>query len=518
MKPLFYLMKKSFKNYMKELKRKPAALIGYIAFIVIMVAAVVSSLNGGSSNHKHFSNYRFGFIVGLVLTVFFYLTIKEGIDKGGSFFRTSDVNLVFTAPISPKKVLVYGILKQLYRTFIMLFFIVIQIPNMTNWFNLKKYGAIIVIFGVFIFMFTMSIISILVYSIASRNNKTREVLKKILQASAIIFVGIALVEGIKIKNIALTGEVIFNSRYFSYIPILGWSKEILMACVNGINSSTYIYSSINIISIAVIIFIIYNVNTDYYEDVLDATESKEQLLRDKKEGKSVNLTKNVRKIKQSYKGTGAKCIFYRQILEYRKSGFFFINFRTISIVVAGLFFGFCSGFNNIITVLYFSVYMLLFFSMQGKWADEIKKQYIYLIPASSFSKLFYATLADNIKSFIDGLILFIVVGIKFKTEPLIILLCAITYTTFGSIYTYIDVLARRILKIESKTLESIIKFLFAIFIVAPGVTVAVYLYMTNENICLMKYLMYVILIVYNLIISSIILIFSKGIFDNLEMH
>ncbi|KEI06228.1 hypothetical protein FDC62_04605 [Clostridium botulinum] len=518
MKPLFYLMKKSFKNYMKELKRKPAALIGYIAFIVIMVAAVVSSLNGGSSNHKHFSNYRFGFIVGLVLTVFFYLTIKEGIDKGGSFFRTSDVNLVFTAPISPKKVLVYGILKQLYRTFIMLFFIVIQIPNMTNWFNLKKYGVIIVIFGIFIFMFTMSIISILVYSIASRNNKTRELLKKILQAFAIIFVGIALIKGIKIKNIALTGEFIFNSRYFSYIPILGWSKEILMACVNGINSSTYIYCIINSIAIIVIIFIIYNVNTDYYEDVLDATEFKEQLLRDKKEGKSVNLTKNVRKIKQSYKGTGAKCIFYRQILEYRKSGFFFINFRTISIVVAGLFFGFCSGFNNIITVLYFSVYMLLFFAMQGKWADEIKKQYIYLIPASSFSKLFYATLADNIKSFIDGLILFIVVGIKFKTEPLIILLCAITYTTFGSIYTYIDVLARRILKIESKTLESIIKFLFAIFIVAPGVTVAAYLYMTNENIYFMKYLMYVILIAYNLIISSIILIFSKGIFDNLEMH
>lgn len=162
--------------------------------------------------------------------------------------------------------------------------------------------------------------------------------------------------------------------------------------------------------------------------------------------------------------------------------------------------------------------MLLFFSMQGKWSDEIKKHYIYLIPSSSFSKLFYATLADNIKNFIDGLILFIIVGFKFKTEPLIIFLCAITYTTFGSIYTYIDVLSRRILKIESKTLESIIKFLFAMFIVAPGVTVAGYLYITSKNIYFMKYLIYVVLIIYNLIISSIILIFSRGIFHNLEMH
>lgn len=75
----------------------------------------------------------------------------------------------------------------------MLFFIVIQIPNMTNWFNVKKYGAIIIILCVFIFMFSMSIISILIYSIAS-NNKTRELLKKILQVSSIIFVGIALVK------------------------------------------------------------------------------------------------------------------------------------------------------------------------------------------------------------------------------------------------------------------------------------------------------------------------------------
>lgn len=79
-------------------------------------------------------------------------------------------------------------------------------------------------------------------------------------------------------------------------------------------------------------------------------------------------------------------------------------------------------------------------------------------------------------------------------------------------------LSRRILKIESKTLESIIKFLFAMFIVAPGVIFAGYLYITSENIYFMKYLIYAVLIIYNLIISSIILILSKSIFHNLEMH
>ncbi|MCY6483379.1 putative ABC exporter domain-containing protein [Clostridium aestuarii] len=518
MKPLFYLMKKTFKNYLKDLKRKPFALIGYIVIAALMIGAIVMSAINPSQRHTHFSNYRFGFIVGMVLMIFFYLSIKDGLAKGSSFFRLSDVNLVFTAPISPKKVLIYGILKQLYRTFIMLFFIVLQIPNMSNWFNLKSYASIILILGVFVFMFSMSIIGILVYSIASRSEKYREMFEKVLKVVAIIFIGIALIQVMKTKNIALAGETIFNSRYFSYIPILGWTKEILMACVYGISNSFYIYGVITVIFIAIMIYIIYNVNTDYYEDVLGATEYKEQLFKNKREGKSVRFNTKLRKIKQSYKGNGAKAIFYRQILEYRKSGFFFINMRTLSMIIAGIFFGMSIGGNNIIAVLYFSAYMLLIFSFQGKWSDEIQKPYIFLIPSSSFSKVFYATLADNIKNFIDGVVLFIIVGIKFKTSPLIIFLCSLAYASFGAIYIYIDILARRMFKIESKTLETFFKFIFAIFIVAPGISISVYLAIAYRDVRYMKYLMYLILIGYNLFISAIILIFNKAIFENLEMH
>lgn len=518
MTPLFYLMKKTFKNYLKDLKRKPFALIGYIVIAALIIGAIVMNSINPSQRHTYLSNYRFGFIVGMVLLIFFYLSMKDGLAKGSSFFRLSDVNLVFTAPISPKKVLVYGIFKQLYRTFIMLFFIVCQIPNMANWFKLKSYASIVLILGVFVFMFSMSIIGILVYSIASRSEKSRDMFDKGLKVVAIIFIGIGLTQVMKTKNIILAGEAIFNSSYFSYIPIVGWTKEILMACVYGISTSFYIYFVITIIFIGVMIYIIYNVNTDYYEDVLGATEYKEQLLKNAREGKSARFNTKLRKIKQSYKGNGAKAIFYRQMLEYRKSGFFFINMRTLIMIIAGIFFGMSIGKNNIMAVLYFSVYMLLIFSFQGKWSDEIQKQYIFLIPSSSFSKVFYATLADHIKNFIDGIVLFIVVGIKFKTSPLIIFLCALAYTSFGAIYIYIDILARRIFKIESKTLETFFKFIFAILIVAPGISISVYLAIAHRDITYMKYLMYLILIGYNLCISTVILMFNKAIFENLEMH
>lgn len=517
MNPLVYLIRKGIKNFIKDLKKKPVALIGYIVFIAIMGFAIISGSGASDTSRKFLSNNRFGFIIGLILTGFFYFSVKEGISRGSSFFRKADVNLVFTAPISPKKVLIYGLLKQLYGTLIMLFFVVIQIPNMRNWFNIKSCGIWIFILGFFLFSFIISIIGILTYSIASRDAKWRRGIKMLINILLGIFIAFLLIEVLKTKNFIVSCENIFGSRYFSYIPIVGWTKEIIMATVVGVSGSFYIYLAMDVVLIAVIIFFIYNMNTDYYEDVLEATDHKEKLLQSKKDGKSQISFKKVRKVKQSYRGSAAKSIFYRQMLEYKKVGFFLINIRTVIMIIIGVIFGICIGRQSVLAILYFCVYMLLFFSFQGKWASEIEKPYIYLIPTSSFSKVFYATLADNIKNFIDGFVLFIVVGIKFKTSPIIIVLCALAYASFGTIYIYLDILSRRIFKIKSKPLESFIKIIFAFIIVIPGIVLSSY-FGFKEGLQFSKYLTYIILIIYNCIISSIILIFNRKIFDNIEMH
>ncbi|ABK61606.1 MULTISPECIES: putative ABC exporter domain-containing protein [Clostridium] len=517
MKPLFYLMRKGLKNFIKDLKKKPAALIGYIFIIAMIVLAILSGSGASDQSRKFLSNNRFGFIVGVVLIGFFYLTVKEGINRGSSFFRKADVNLVFTAPISPKKVLIYGILKQLYMTFVMLFFVVVQIPNIRNWFNIKSCGIGVLVLGSFLFMFIISIIGILIYSIAAKGPKWRTGIKMLMNILGGIFIVFLLIEVLKTKNFILSCENIFGSRYFSYIPIVGWTKEVIMATVVGINSSFYMYLVMDLVAIAIIILAIYNMNTDYYEDVLEATDYKEKLLQNKKEGKSQFSFKKVRKVKQRYRGSAGRAIFSRQMLEYKKTGFFFINIRTVTMIIIGIFFGMSVGEDNILAVLYFCVYMLLFFSLQGKWMSELEKPYIYLIPISSFSKVFYATLADNIKNFIDGFVLFIVVGIKLKTSPIIIVLCALSYASFGTIYTYIDILSRRIFKIESKTLESFLKFIFAFIIVLPGIALSAY-FGFKDGLQFGKYLVYISLIIYNCIVSSIILTFNRKIFDNIEMH
>ena len=156
--------------------------------------------------------------------------------------------------------------------------------------------------------------------------------------------------------------------------------------------------------------------------------------------------------------------------------------------------------------------------MQGKWAQELNKPFIFLLPASSKSKVFYATLAETLKNGLDGLILFTVAGFMFKASVQTILLSAIAYMTFSIIYTYGDLLSRRIFGgMHSKNLIMFFKMFLIIFIIAPDIVISLMLYFIFKGNPLADYLFYGSIIFYNIVASFAILLMCKGIFEQLEM-
>lgn len=84
---------------------------------------------------------------------------------------------MFTAPIPPQRVLLYGFLKELYKSMMMIVFLLFQIPNLYNLFPIKQHGAIPVVVGIFMLMFSYSTIAVLIYSIAAKEDKYRNFIK-----------------------------------------------------------------------------------------------------------------------------------------------------------------------------------------------------------------------------------------------------------------------------------------------------------------------------------------------------
>lgn len=89
---LSYIVRKSIKNYFKQLKNKPAKAILYVLFIALLVfILIVSPESSGNKRIKDGKEF-FNAIVTIVTLYAVFSAINTGTKKGKSFFRLSDVN------------------------------------------------------------------------------------------------------------------------------------------------------------------------------------------------------------------------------------------------------------------------------------------------------------------------------------------------------------------------------------------------------------------------------------------
>ncbi|MDD4296841.1 MAG: putative ABC exporter domain-containing protein, partial [Ruminiclostridium sp.] len=243
----------------------------------------------------------------------------------------------------------------------------------------------------------------------------------------------------------------------------------------------------------------------------------EQRIKAKREGKGNGINNKTRKVKGEFLSSGSKAIFEKHLLEYRKTSYFmFFDKSSIITIIAGIVFKYLmpDGVGNIFFILFFSAYMLFFFTIQGKWPLELEKPYIFLIPESNTSKLIYCTMAENIKNLLDGTLLFTVSYFLFDVNPIVIVLCIISYTLYGAIYIYSDVLSRRLFgKIHSKTMLIFIKMFVSAFVVLPGVILMGVISIGQGNMIISA----LAIVAWNLAATTILILLSKSILNNLEI-
>jgi hypothetical protein len=521
MSPLFYIIRKQLKNIIRGLGRKPLALIGYILIGILMVGFILFALVMPSGSLRHGSNELFKAIFTALIIVCLYFSLRQGIEKGSSYFRFSDVNLVFTAPVRQNKVLLYGFIKHMGTSFLIVLFMIFQIPNIKNNFMLTGYGVWIILLTALLYSLLNPIIGMVMYIYTSKSKAVRIMAKRIIDAlMALAVLGLFI-------NIITAGDFLnsavryLNSAIFSWLPLIGQLVTIASAAVYGITPVFFLSIAILFFIIAVFLFILYKNNLDYYEDVLAATEYTELKIKAKRKGRDVSAMgkKNVRNIRSKFSVNGAAAIFQKQMLEYRKASYFlFFDKSSIIIILAGIIFRLfmpeLSEFK-IFAVLFFSAYMLFFFVIQGKWPQEIEKPYIFLIPEPDGKKLLYTTLTENIKNFLDGILLFAIFYIFFEKNIVVIFLCIISYTLYGSVYIYGDIVSRRLFgAVHSKAMQIFIKLFVSFFVLIPGVIIGLLAFSLLES----KEAAFMIITLWNLTAAALLFLASKGVFKHIEQE
>lgn len=521
MKAMSYLVWANIKGIVRNFKKKKGQLVLMIFFIATFGVMLFANNNVDDITQWVPDEYIASAYAAMILIVA-SLTINNGIKKGSSSYRKADIQFVFPSPISPRLILIYGFLKQLGISILVVLWFVFQSINIRNAFGLTYSGFYIFLIPVFFVVLYMPVSSMLLYSITLRKEGARSVMQKtylwIAIALAAAFIGLTIYKG----DPLVAATMIIGAKAFEYVPILGWLVVVLKAAKWGFTLWTWGAIALLTATLGLILWRLLSSEIPFYEEVLKQTDEKERMILQKRSGGSnMNLgPKKARKASVKYKGSGAKALFYRQILEYKKAGFLFVDKGTIIMLVVGVACGFV--FKNIgapISIaLYISLYLNFLFAFSGKWIKELSTPFIYLMPGTSMSKLWYATAANHIKHLVDGLAVFVPLLVITGFDPILCLGYVLAYVAIGSLFIYADVLTRRMFgTMHTGTLSSLFKVASIMILVAPAIAAFIFLTVVYKDNQIVQWIAPIGVLVYSAFISFLIMLFGRKIFSNTEL-
>lgn len=481
MKALVYLLLTTMKNRILSLKKRPALLVLYLLIVVGITVMIFSSIQSGGPNMKAYSDIRVLYaIVAGIGGMFLFSFVTTGLSTGSTLFSMADVGLLFVAPVSSKKILIYGLIKQMATTFLSAIFILYQVRTLKNSFGLGV-GTIFNVFFIYaILIFFCQLMSIGIYILSNGNAKRKNQVKAVLYG---LFAVTAL--GIYYQYVLNGGTVLqallslMSYKPFHFLPVIGWAVMFVSASVEGNLIYLMIALLLFLLSSIVIISLFTSGDADYYEDVLSSTEVVYNKLQDAKNGKKA-VSKRKVKVKEEQtglqSGKGYTAIFYKHLLEKKRtSRFVFLD--TYSILAAGGAGLVCYFMNtefSVYIVLGILVYIQFFATVLGKLSDELSKPYIYMIPEKSIKKVVAASMTTIIKPCFDAVIIFTVVCIFSKTSPLLNLFLALAYASTGTIFVSYSLLCQRIFGGQpNKLISATLGLTLFVIVMAPGIGISI---------------------------------------------
>lgn len=477
-RPHFYLINRLFFGKIREIKRHPIQFAFLMVILLLFIFVIIVSYMDRDQEGGWVGIDARGSIITIIILVLTYLTLNKGLKHGTTFYRMADVNLLFTAPISQRKNLVFGFLKQFGISILVILWLFFQYANLKGVFGISGVGFIYFHTGVFLSVLYLPVSSMIIYRFLYNRDRLKNIINVSINIVFSIF-GIGLVLWIIISN-DVTGVIysVFNNSSIRYIPIIGWIKTIMESSYLGYSTYTVISFILSITTLVILVFKLYFSNFDFYEDVLLTTELRERNIELKKQGMSPVIEQKILKhVKHIYFGKGASTLLFRQLFEYRKTGIFLLDRSTLMVIILAVFMGYLLKNNplGLYFILYISLYLLFFFTIFNKWDKELALPFIYLIPDNPLKKIWYATCAAHIKNLINGLILFFISGQILEIDILTRILLALSYVSFGGIYIYGGIIFQRFLgQITSIILSRFLVFMTLLFLVSPGLIAIIY--------------------------------------------
>jgi hypothetical protein len=520
MSVLFYIIRKRFKNTFLEMLHKPGKLITWIIVILIVVFNLVVA----SFNHIEPSEtipiYALKWGVFIYTTMFIIIGVKQGLSSGGTMFEMNDVNFLFTSPIDPRKILLYGVLQMGKTALLASFFLLFQ-GNTFNLFGVRLSGLFLVIAGFAVGVCLMQIGAMVIYCLTNGRPKRKRVVRI---AAAAVFLPMAVylvVALVKYGDFALAMEQTINSPAMTWIPAIGWATEGPFAFYSGRIGDGLICFGLCFIAIGLLENYLLRSRVDYYEDVLVATETAFEKKREMAEGnlnmRMVNKEKKVRVAATGIGGMGASTFLHKHLREdFRESRLGPWGLKSLLLIVMIAVYGYFTRDLGVLTGFTFLLLMQTMFVGNGRGLVELYSPYIYLLPERPLTKMIWINGELMIKALGESILLAIVFAVVYQISFPLLVMTSLAYLIYTFQLIGLNYVSLRFTGVNmSAGLTIIIYFILQILIVMPGIVIAILVSVFVPQTPL--YLLIGIFTVWELLVGLVVFGISSKVIHNCDM-
>ena len=532
MSALRYLTLTTLKNGIRELKNRPSRLIAYLLFFALMVFLIFTGNMGNAAEGELRPMPELGLIILGFYGMIFVMDVMKGFSSGATFFTMADVNLLFCAPIRPKRILFYGLIRQAGMTLWVGFFIFFEYSLLHNTYGIDLGQLFLLFLGYGITYFCAEITAMTIYIFVNGNPTRKRWVRVVLYVLIALFVGAVVLpfaqsgftDGLRALSVGA------NSTVVSCFPILGWTKSFVYMILTGNTEIGLFFLGLVLLFIAGVVLLIMKMQSDYYEDVLQATEVTYAQKQAAKEGKiqEANFSLNGGKVKRGQtglrRGMGAGVFYSKHMLENRRAGIFFFDKMSLLFLIIGGVMAFFMKDLGIIGIFSMFTYFQLFTSATGRWLRELDIHYVYLIPERPYSKLIRLCSENICKVAVDAVVTMLLIGFIVGASPLEIVAAILARFGFGILFMAGNILSQRVLgSVASKGLLMFLYFIVMILLCLPGMIGGVLLGAMSAALFSLSAAWQVFIgmlttLIFNLLISTLLLFLCRNLLDTIELN
>ena len=425
-------------------------------------------------------------IVDFCISAVFFLILATnvaGAQNSGKIFQPADVPMMFASPLKPQSVMLFRLACSLGSSFLISLFMLFQIPNLMVNAKLGFWGALSCVVVYMLILMFSTLIQVTFYTIASKfQNPTDKFHKFLIGFYGLIGAGFIAYAALGKLELVPALKGYFANPSTHWVPFWGWLRGISYYAITGNLAMSGIYLGLFMVSIILIVFFIWKMKADFYEDAMFAAELKAEQLesaRQASSGATVRRDKDrAGKVDRDgfHYGNGANVFFYKAVF----NRFRFAKFKIFSnTMIVYLLVAFLASFGakrygpegmDLFLLPAAAMGIIAFYRTLGDpIREDTSREFFLLIPAKGFEKIIWSILGCLTVNAIDLIIPMIIAGIMLGTNPLTVLLWFVFVLSISFFATVVGTLISLAVPVEGASpVKVMIQILFLYFGIVPS--------------------------------------------------